>query len=249
MTDFSYQLYSSRNFPPLGDVLARLAALGYTNVEGYGGLFEGADIDALAADLAANGLKMPSSHIGIDAIENDPAGCVALAQKLGLTQVYVPYLMPDERPTDAAGWRAFGDRLVAASKPFVDAGLTFGWHNHEFEFTALPSGELPMDLILEGNDLSFEFDVAWAAVAGFDPLDTIAKYGNRITAAHVKDRAPEGENADEDGWADAGHGVLDWPAYFAALKAAGCDNFVMEHDNPADDHRFASRALAYMQTL
>ena len=34
MTDFSYQLYSSRNFPPLADTLKMLARLGYTHGRG-----------------------------------------------------------------------------------------------------------------------------------------------------------------------------------------------------------------------
>ena len=29
MTDFSFQLYSARNFPPLEPILEKLAALGY----------------------------------------------------------------------------------------------------------------------------------------------------------------------------------------------------------------------------
>lgn len=48
--------------------------------------------------------------------------------------------MPDQRPADAAGWFAFGKRLQQAGKPFADAGLTFGWHNHDFEFKALADG-------------------------------------------------------------------------------------------------------------
>jgi sugar phosphate isomerase/epimerase len=250
MTDFSYQLYSSRNFPPLDSLQKRLGALGYKNVEGYGGLFAGVDdLGALAASLTENGLHMRSSHIGLDMVEDDTAQMLKIAKTLGVKEIYVPFLQPDDRPTDAAGWRAFGARLVEAGKPVRDAGMIFGWHNHAFEFEALPTGELPMDLVLEGNDLSFEFDVAWADVAGSNPLDTIAKYGSRITAAHVKDRAPAGENADEDGWADVGHGTLDWANLYAALTTAGCTNFVMEHDNPSDDQRFASRALAHMQSL
>ena len=38
MTDYSYQLYSSRNFGPLPDTLKMVADLGYTQVEGYGAL-------------------------------------------------------------------------------------------------------------------------------------------------------------------------------------------------------------------
>ena len=45
---------------------------------------------------------------------------------------------------------------------------------------------------------------------GADPLEWMRPYGNRITAVHVKDIAPAGESADEDGWADVGHGTVDW---------------------------------------
>ena len=50
MTDFSYQLYCSRNFPPLSETLKMVAAAGYKNVEGYGALY--AD-EAKVAELNA----------------------------------------------------------------------------------------------------------------------------------------------------------------------------------------------------
>lgn len=247
MTDFSYQLYSSRDFGPMPETFGMLAALGYAHVEGYGPVYE--DLDATKKALDETGLTMPSGHFAMDLVESNPDRVIEIAKALGIRKIIVPYLMPADRPTDAAGWTAFGKRLAAAGKPLQDAGFQFGWHNHDFEFIALPTGELPIDLILANESVGFEFDVAWAAVAGKDPADVIAQYGDRIIAAHVKDRAPAGQNADEDGWADAGHGTLDWPGHFSALKAAGCDLFIMEHDKPADDNRFASRALAYMTSL
>lgn len=247
MTDFSYQLYSSRDFGPMPETFGMLAALGYAHVEGYGPVYE--DLDATKKALDETGLTMPSGHFAMDMVENNPDRVIEIAKALGIRKIIVPYLMPADRPTDAAGWTAFGKRLAAAGKPLQDAGFQFGWHNHDFEFIALPTGELPIDLILANESVGFEFDVAWAAVAGQDPADVIAQYGDRIIAAHVKDRAPAGQNANEDGWADAGHGTLDWPGHFSALKAAGCDLFIMEHDKPADDNRFASRALAYMTSL
>jgi sugar phosphate isomerase/epimerase len=247
MTDFSYQLYSSRDFGPTPETFGMLAALGYAHVEGYGPVYE--DLDATKKALDETGLTMPSGHFAMDMVENNPDRVIEIAKALGIRKIIVPYLMPADRPTDAAGWTAFGKRLAIAGKPLQDAGFQFGWHNHDFEFIALPTGELPIDLILANESVGFEFDVAWAAVAGKDPADVIAQYGDRIIAAHVKDRAPAGQNANEDGWADAGHGTLDWPGHFSALKAAGCDLFIMEHDKPADDNRFASRALAYMTSL
>ena len=247
MTDFSYQLYSSRDFGPMPETFGMLAALGYAHVEGYGPVYE--DLDVTKKALDETGLTMPSGHFAMDMVENNPDRVIEIAKALGIRKIIVPYLMPADRPTDAAGWTAFGKRLAAAGKPLQDAGFQFGWHNHDFEFIALPTGELPIDLILANESVGFEFDVAWAAVAGKDPADVIAQYGDRIIAAHVKDRAPAGQNANEDGWADAGHGTLDWPGHFSALEAAGCDLFIMEHDKPADDNRFASRALAYMTSL
>ena len=58
--------------------------------------------------------------------------------------------------------------------------------------------------------IGWEMDVAWVIRGGADPLKWIDEYGQRITAVHVKDIAPAGENANEDGWADVGHGTVDW---------------------------------------
>lgn len=247
MTDFSYQLYSSRNFPPLADTLKMLADAGYTQVEGYGGLFTG-DIDPLKAALAETGLTMPTAHIGFDMVRDTPARVEQIASELGIKAVFVPAVGPEDRVKDAAGWEAFGKDLAEAGKPLQDAGLIFGWHNHAFEFAEIDSAEMPLDLILAGGDLVLEFDVAWAVKGGQDPKVWIAKYADRIVGAHIKDIAPEGECADEDGWADVGHGTMDWPALMDALRATPCSWFVMEHDNPNDHERFARRALAAART-
>jgi hypothetical protein len=67
---------------------------------------------------------------------------------LGIERVYVPYLMAEDRPKDAAGWRAFGARLEKAGAPLRAAGLGFGWHNHDFEFVAQADGSIPQASIL-----------------------------------------------------------------------------------------------------
>ncbi|MDP5358947.1 MAG: sugar phosphate isomerase/epimerase, partial [Paracoccaceae bacterium] len=82
-----------------------------------------------------------------------------------------------------------------------------------------------------------------------DPVAWIKKYAGRISTVHVKDIAPDGQCTDEDGWADVGHGIMEWPAIHAALQAAGVDHYVVEHDNPKDDRRFATRSLAAIQNF
>jgi sugar phosphate isomerase/epimerase len=251
MTEFSYQLYSSRNFPPLSETLKMLGSLGYTQVEGYGGLF--ADLDAvgeLKADLAGNGLSMPTGHFGLDMVQNQPDRVLDIAGALGIEAVFVPAVPAEERTKDAAGWRALGEQLAAAAEPYRKAGLIFGWHNHAFEFVETETGEMPLDLIMVGDPkLALEFDVAWAVKGGQDPIAWIEKYSKRLAAAHIKDIAPEGECADEDGWADVGHGVMDWTGIMAALRDTTARWFVMEHDNPNDHARFARRSIETARTL
>lgn len=248
MTSLSFQLYSARNFPPLGDVLALLAKNGYKEVEGYGGNYgatDGAAGVALRAELDANGLTMPTGHFGLAALEANPSAVIEFAKAVGMESIYCPHVMPNERPSDAAGWKAFGARLQAAGAPYKAAGFDFGWHNHDFEFVTLEDGSTPMEQILAGGpELSWEVDVAWVIRGHADPFAWIEKYSNRITAVHVKDIAPAGENVDEDGWCDVGHGTVDWGKLVAALRGTAVRHYVVEHDNPKDLTSLVSRSIA-----
>ena len=251
MTDFSYQLYSSRKFPPLSDTLKMVGAAGYAQVEGYDGLFASlSELDALKRDLADNNLHMATGHFGLDMVRAERQRVLAICQALEIQTVFVPLVDPDQRRQDAAGWVALGQTLAEAGKPYWDAGLNFGWHNHDFEFADIGSDEKPLDLILQGSsDLVWEIDVAWVQIAGQDPLAWINKYHNRIVAAHIKDIAPKGECTDEDGWADFGHGIMDWPAIMGARRAADTKYYVIEHDNPNDAQRFAERSIKAAKSL
>ena len=248
MPHISYQLYCSRNFPPLSATLQMLADAGFQEVEGFGGLFE--DLDGLKTAIAASGLQMSSCHVDLSMLENEPDAVIAAVQHFKSRAIFAPYLTEEERPTDAAGWTALGEKLAVISKPFVAAGIPFGWHNHDFELIPTDTDEMPLDLMLAAApDLMLELDLGWVARAGQDPVASIEKYAGRIAAAHIKDIAPEGTCADEDGWADVGHGTLDWAPIHAALQAAGVNHYVIEHDNPADHQRFATRSLAAVQAF
>ncbi|MEO5807848.1 sugar phosphate isomerase/epimerase [Devosia sp.] len=256
--DMSFQLYSGRN-TPIAEVLKIAAAAGYKYVEGYGGLDASTksglgglygDLETLKAQLDANGLSMPSAHIGLDLVES-PDQAIKLANALGIKVLICPWLHPDMRPTDAAGWTAFGKRLAKAAEPLVAAGLTFGYHNHDFEFTKLPDGRFPMDVLLEAApNISIEADIAWIVRGNADPFAWLEKFGQRIVAVHVKDIAPAGQNLDEDGWADVGHGKMAWKDLLDLVKTKTTARyFVAEHDNPSDLTRFATRSIATVKSF
>lgn len=248
MSDFSFQLYSARNFPPLGEVFKLLARLGYKQVEGFGGLYD--DPAALRRDLDANGLAMPTGHFGLELL-HDRARAADIARTLGVETIFCPFIAPTHWKQPDEKWTALARELGELGKFYRDQGFGFGWHNHHFEFWSLDSGRTPMEVLLtEAPELDWEMDVAWVVRGGDDPKRWIDAYGDRIVAIHLKDIAPEGEAADEDGWADLGHGVVPWSDLFAAIKAGTrAKYFVMEHDNPNDLERFASRSLAAAKAL
>lgn len=246
--DYSFQLYSARNFQPWTGVLKRLSELGYTSVEGFGGVFN--DPAALRSELDAAGISMPSAHVGIEALEGSLDEVLKTAETLGIQYIFCPFLMPDQRPDDRAGWEAFAERLSRIGEKVRAAGREFGWHNHDFEFVPTKDGAIPMEVILQSApSIGWEADIAWIIRGGADPMDWISRYGDRITAVHVKDIAAEGECLDEDGWADVGHGIVAWKNLIRALNQNGpVPIFVMEHDNPSDYDRFASRSIAAAKT-
>ena len=252
MTNISFQLYSARNYQPFADVFATLKAAGYTEVEGFGAIYEDMDdaqISALKADLERNGLTMPTGHLSIDILENRPSRAVEIAQALGFQSAYCPYIMPDQRPTTAKDWHAFGARLQKAGAPLRAAGLDYGWHNHDFEFFPLDDGSTAQEQIFAAApDLSWEADIAWIVRGGADPFPWIERMGDRITSVHVKDIAAAGENADEDGWADVGYGTMPWARLMTALKKTPARHFIIEHDNPNDLKRFATRSIQSVQS-
>ena len=247
--DVSFQLYSAREFTPWPEVIEMLANLGYTQVEGFGGNYE--DPAAFRGLLDEHGLRMPSGHIfPLDTFETDMAKVLDIAKTLGIERLFCPALPPEQRKADAHGWREVGKRLEAVGEQVRDAGLRFGWHNHDFEFATLADGGLPMDIILDtAPNIEWEADIAWIVRGGQNPIDWIERYADRITTAHVKDIASEGENTDEDGWADVGHGTMHWKTIHEALVKAGVDLFVMEHDKPADVKRFATRSIETFKTF
>lgn len=245
----SLQLYSARFATPYADVIRRLSALGFNAAEGFGGAFD--DMPAIRAALEETGMTMPSLHVSLNMIETDPQAVADLAGQVGATMIFAPHLTADQQPKDSQGWQAIGARLAAAHKDMTARGLRFGWHNHDFEFHPTPDGQIPMQIMLDAAPMiEWEADIAWIVRGKGDPLDWIARHGDRITAAHFKDIAPEGEKTDEDGWADPGTGTMDWPAIITALREqTRIELLVAEHDKPSDFDRFATQAARAWQDL
>jgi sugar phosphate isomerase/epimerase len=240
--DLSLQLYSTRNEASLDATLRSLKELGYAQVEGWGGQF--ADPAGLARSLKAAGLTMPTAHIGYATLE-DAAGAIEIAKIVGIKTIYCPAPPSDDYREGKGDWAALAAGLARIGKALNAAGVGFGYHNHNWEFGKMGGGKRPIEVLLDAlPTLEWEMDLAWLVRAGEDPLAWMNKLGSRITALHVKDIAPAGQALDEDGWADVGHGTLDWKALLAAAQEKTRVKYlVMEHDKPSDAMRFARRSI------
>jgi sugar phosphate isomerase/epimerase len=237
----SFQLYSARSLEPLAAQFDLLASLGYRNVEPFGGLFN--DVTELKRLLAKHGMKAPTAHVGLDRLRADARGTARLCIELGIETIFAPAPPMGERDGDEAHWRKLGKELKALGQAVTGEGLRFGWHNHHWEYARAADGKTFLECLFEeAPDLVWQADLAWIVRGGGDPAAELAKHKARLVAVHVKDLAPVGENADEDGWADPGHGTMDWTVLLAAMKAANVGRYVVEHDKPNDVARFARRA-------
>jgi sugar phosphate isomerase/epimerase len=135
---------------------------------------------------------------------------------------------------------------------FQEQGIRLGYHNHHWELKPKDGRKTALELIFEeaeGSPLAWQVDVAWLARGDVDPKEWIGRYRSRITAAHVKDIAPPGQNEDQDGWTDVGSGVLDWRDLWRVCREAGAEWMVVEHDKPADPAQTARASFNFLKTI
>ena len=237
----SFELYSSRNFPPLHDQLKTLSALGFQAVEFQADAVT--DIPAMKAMLAEFGLASPIGHFDLGRMRNDLGGSETIARGFGMTAMVLAWLPVDERPRTRDGWTSFGQELERMALSSKQAGLELVWHNHDYEFSPLPDGSRPLELIFAAApDLQWEPDIGWITRAGEDPLPWLRRYRERVRAVHVKDVALPGMADDEDGWADVGYGIVDWQRLLPFFASTDKAPLIIEHDQPRDYARFARRS-------
>lgn len=245
--DLSIQLYSLREYGDLSRQLAALADLGFKRVETVGGHLENAASTRTALD--AHGIEAPTGHAALADLRNRTDWVVDQAHTLGIKELYMPAVAAEDRHgRDDEFWRALGNDLGEIATLLNEKGLALGYHNHHWELVPFTDGTTPLEHLFagaNGSALTFEADLAWLVRGQADPIAWMEREKSRLTAIHIKDLAPDGENLDEDGWADIGEGTLDWPGLFSAAQAHGTKWFVLEHDKPSDAVRFARSARVF----
>lgn len=115
-----------------------------------------------------------------------------------------------------------------------EAGLTFAYHNHAFEFEK-KGDKYAWDVFLEkveSDNLKLILDVYWLAHAGINPAKFIRDYAGRIACVHLKDKkVVNGETK----MCEVGKGNLDWDDILNACEEAGVEYALVEQDTCETD--------------
>jgi len=205
--------------------IRKVAEIGYPAVElaGRGSL----SVQELSSLLADNHLTIAGSHIGLDQLESDLPKVIQENLALGNRFVVVPYLSDEHRKT-AADYKKTAETFNKIGETLQQSGLTLCYHNHDFEFQKMDTGEIGLDILFENSDSALvkaEVDTYWVLKGGQDPVAFVRKHAGRVPLMHIKDM-----DMADDSFAPVGTGKLPLDALIAAASDIGTQYLIVEQD-------------------
>lgn len=212
-----------KDFP---GTLRRIAEIGYKGVE-FAGL-HGHKPSEIAMLIQELGLKVSSSHTGVPTKEN-LSELLDVELALGNKRVISGY-GPDRLASIDMCKKAVEEFNTATDllKPY---GLTYGMHNHWWEFDTVDGRRVYDMLMEEAPEMFSELDVYWTAYGKADPVQVVSEFKSRIPLLHIKD----GTLKENTPHLAVGDGVLDIPAIVGAADPNVLEWLIVELDSFAGD--------------
>lgn len=227
-------------------------SLGITNIE-FSNLF-GKKASELRALLDARGMICTSYGTNYDVLLNKTDSIIQDAKTLGAEFVRVAWI-PHSKPMDIELAKKTVADFNTMGKKLKEAGLTFCYHNHGFEFLPYESGTY-FDYIVQNTNpkyVSFEMDILWVFHPGQDPAALLKKYPKRFRLMHVKD-LKKGVKGDFTGGTPSsndvtlGTGQLNLPEILKAARKTKIKHFYIEDENDKSMEQ-VPLSLAYLKSL
>lgn len=210
--------------------LAAVGEMGYKFVEtaGYGdGKIYGLDPVEFKKLCKKNGLKFLGAHTGqaVPTAEKWDETmkwwdtCIAAHKKAGVKWIVQPF-MDKVGYESLDGIKRYCEYFNAVGEKCNAAGIRFGYHNHDKEFTTEFEGKPVYDWMMELTDpekVMFQLDLYWIDHGGKDALDYFDKYAGRFELWHIKDEKELGES-----------GKMDFKSTFAQRTKSGAKYGIVE---------------------
>ncbi|WP_372651101.1 sugar phosphate isomerase/epimerase family protein [Draconibacterium sp.] len=207
------QLYSVRDDmgKDVPGTLKAVGEMGYGFVEtaGYGdGKIYGMEPVEFTELCKSNGLKVLGAHTGQDVPSEEKWDetmawwdtCIAAHKAAGVKWIVQPW-MGGSAYESLEGLKAYCAYFNAVGEKCNAAGIRFGYHNHDKEFTTEYEGKPLYDWMLELTDpekVMFQLDLYWIAEGGKNAVDYFEKYPGRFELWHIKDEKELGESGKMD---------------------------------------------------
>ena len=254
INQISFQLYTARKFKPYRGIFEFISSTGIKNIE----LFALSDFDEIELkDLMQEfDLTSLSAHISFESLEQMDSILNKLTY-LNIKHAIIP--APKAIPgkefeeffkISEVEWINFAREISNKINVFNDNGFTLGYHNHSFEFNALPNGKFPMEYILDENEnLKFEIDLGWATAGYANPIDWIDKYKNQIIACHLKDFYTNDNMLNHDNQSNIGEGFINWKDLLSKISETPCEVIAIEHDDPRDYKTYITKSLEFLSKI
>ncbi|MGC9350051.1 MAG: sugar phosphate isomerase/epimerase family protein [Anaerolineae bacterium] len=239
------QLYTVREYTQtledFRESMKKISEIGYTAVQVSGiGAIAHEDVKAVVDDF---GLNICITHVGFDYLRDDTEAAIAQHKLWECPNVAVGSMPRAYREGGAEAFKQFARDATEVGKKLGDAGLTFSYHNHSFEFARF-GDRTGLDIIYEESDpryLQAELDTYWVQHGGGDVIAWIKKMYDRMPVIHFKDMVIyEGEQT----MAEIGEGNLNWPGIIEACREANVEWYAIEQDRCMRDP-FESLKISY----
>lgn len=223
---FAAQLYTVREEMKEGirPLFQTLKAMGWAGVQ-ISALPLDIDPEEVALALKENSLEAVGMHVALDRLTNDLESVLKEADLYGTKDIICPSV-PGEMINEA-GFVDLKETLnhIAKEAP----GYRISYHNHAFEFDIDIDGQNGLRYLLDpadGNEILAEVDVFWIKKAGFNPMEYIEPYANRMPIIHLKDMT----NDERETFAEVGEGVIDFIPILEWGEANGVEWYAVEQD-------------------
>lgn len=242
------QLYTLRDDArrDLEGTLAAIAAAGYKDVELLSSMNNfGMPPARLRQVLDRNGLRAPSTHVGVGEL-NDLDRQLADAATLGHQYIVLASLPGNERTLD--DYKRWADRLNALGRRSLTHGVWIGFHNEAYDFPPI-GGVVPYDILVERTDpalVRLQLDTGNMAMGGRDPLEYMKRFGTRYWLFHIKDAPSLGAPTDTE----LGKGIIDFKRLLAGIDHIDDKLLYVEQETyPGAPLDSARRDYAYIAGL
>jgi sugar phosphate isomerase/epimerase len=213
------QLYTIREYTKTpGDIILSLEAvrnLGYSVIQISGfGPYSAEKVGAQCKNL---GLTVACTHSPWESMQSSDvlAHLIHDHELLNCTHIGLGSVPTNVFPHTTEGYRRLAIKFNEIIRQVEASGMTFGYHNHHFEFERFDSVTILERLADACPKLQFIFDVYWAQAGGVNPVTWVQRLSDRIQVLHLKDYQIKNREAK---FAEIGQGTLEWESLLQAAK-------------------------------